>query len=104
MLPAEGAPAHLRRQIIGKTLVMRAGRQTAGGDVRLARVQGERVPEAQAGAAKEISRFHLALKYGTGEAEFNFMLDHYVAVLQVTDQEIIVGDPLSGKTTNFMLD
>jgi predicted double-glycine peptidase len=28
--------------------------------------------------------------------KFSFMLDHYVTVLDVTDQEITVGDPLSG--------
>jgi predicted double-glycine peptidase len=29
--------------------------------------------------------------------KYSFMVDHWVAVLQVTDSEVIVGDPLSGK-------
>ena len=28
--------------------------------------------------------------------KFGFMVDHYVTVLEVTDSEIIVGDPLNG--------
>jgi predicted double-glycine peptidase len=31
--------------------------------------------------------------------KYDFMVDHFVAVLGITDQEVIVGDPLSGKTT-----
>ena len=27
---------------------------------------------------------------------FNFMVDHYVAVLKITDSEVVVGDPLNG--------
>jgi ABC-type bacteriocin/lantibiotic exporter with double-glycine peptidase domain len=27
---------------------------------------------------------------------YSFMLDHYVAVLEVNDSEVIVGDPLNG--------
>ena len=30
--------------------------------------------------------------------KYDFMVDHFVAVLGITDQEVIVGDPLSGKT------
>jgi predicted double-glycine peptidase len=30
--------------------------------------------------------------------KYGFMVDHFVAVLGITDQEVIVGDPLSGKT------
>ena len=29
--------------------------------------------------------------------EFAFMVDHYVLVLEVTDQQVIIADPLSGK-------
>jgi ABC-type bacteriocin/lantibiotic exporter with double-glycine peptidase domain len=28
--------------------------------------------------------------------KFTFMVDHYVAVLEVTDSEVVVGDPLDG--------
>ncbi len=28
--------------------------------------------------------------------KFGFMVDHYVTVLEVTDSEVIVGDPLDG--------
>lgn len=31
--------------------------------------------------------------------KFSFMLDHYVTVLEVTDTQVIVGDPLKGKAT-----
>ena len=31
--------------------------------------------------------------------KFSFMVDHYVAVLQVTDSAVIVGDPLNGLVT-----
>ena len=31
--------------------------------------------------------------------KFSFMLDHYVAVLELTDKEVVLGDPLFGKTT-----
>jgi hypothetical protein len=31
--------------------------------------------------------------------KFSFLLDHYVTVLEVTDTEIVVGDPLNGKMT-----
>ena len=31
--------------------------------------------------------------------KFSFLLDHYVTVLEVTDNEVVVGDPLNGKTT-----
>jgi predicted double-glycine peptidase len=30
--------------------------------------------------------------------KYDFMVDHFVAVLGITDQDVIVGDPLSGKT------
>ena len=30
--------------------------------------------------------------------KFNFMIDHFVAVLDVTDKAVIVGDPLNGRT------
>jgi ABC-type bacteriocin/lantibiotic exporter with double-glycine peptidase domain len=30
--------------------------------------------------------------------KFNFMLDHYVTVLAVNDTEVVVGDPVVGKT------
>jgi peptidase C39-like protein len=30
--------------------------------------------------------------------KFSFMLDHYVTVLEVTDTEVVVGDPLNGLT------
>lgn len=40
---------------------------------------------------------------GAGEVlaiiKFTFLVDHYVAVLEVTDSEITVGDPLGGRTT-----
>jgi ABC-type bacteriocin/lantibiotic exporter with double-glycine peptidase domain len=28
--------------------------------------------------------------------KFGFMVDHYVTVLEVTDSEVVVGDPLNG--------
>lgn len=31
--------------------------------------------------------------------KFNFLIDHFVTVLAVTDKEVVVGDPLSGQTT-----
>lgn len=31
--------------------------------------------------------------------KFSFMLDHYVTVLEVTDTQVIVGDPMKGKAT-----
>ena len=31
--------------------------------------------------------------------KFAFLIDHYVTVLEVTDKEVIVGDPLEGKQT-----
>jgi hypothetical protein len=31
--------------------------------------------------------------------KFNLLLDHYVTVLEVNDQGILVGDPLLGLTT-----
>jgi hypothetical protein len=31
--------------------------------------------------------------------KFGFLADHYVAVLEVTDESVIVGDPLQGRTT-----
>ena len=30
---------------------------------------------------------------------FSFMVDHYVAILKVTDSSVIVGDPLNGLDT-----
>jgi uncharacterized protein len=40
---------------------------------------------------------------GAGEVlaviKYAFMVDHYVAVLQVTDDAVVVGDPLKGKQT-----
>lgn len=31
--------------------------------------------------------------------KFNFLVDHFVTVLEVTKQEVVVGDPLNGKVT-----
>jgi predicted double-glycine peptidase len=28
--------------------------------------------------------------------KFDFMVDHYVTILEVTDSEVVVGDPLNG--------
>jgi len=28
--------------------------------------------------------------------KFGFMVDHYVTVLEVTDSEVVIGDPLNG--------
>src|SRR5438445_330591 len=64
MLPAQGTPAHLRRETAGKTLALRAGRQTARSDVRLARVQGEQLSEAQRNAAEKISGRGMAVETG----------------------------------------
>src|SRR5213083_461440 len=62
MFRAEGAPQNLRREIAGETLVVRAGRQTTRGDVRLAGVQGQQLSEAQGNVAKEISRRGMAVE------------------------------------------
>jgi hypothetical protein len=32
----------------------------------------------------------------TNQTAFSFMVDHYVAILKVTDSAVIVGDPLNG--------
>jgi hypothetical protein len=41
---------------------------------------------------------------GVGEVlaviKFGFLVDHYVAVLEVTDKDITIGDPLSGRVTS----
>src|SRR5438477_12924582 len=67
MLHAQGTPAHLRRKTAGETLALRAGRQTARSDVRLARVQSEQLSETKTNVAEEISGRGMALKNGVVE-------------------------------------
>src|SRR6266566_1803303 len=72
MFRACGTPEHLRRPGADKILALRARRQTAGSDLRLARLQSEQLSKNQTGPAEEISWFCLGVNEA-GRAAFRVL-------------------------------
>src|ERR1051325_5568087 len=61
MFPAARASSHLRGEVAGETLAVRARRKASGSHVQLAGFQGQQLSKAQTGVDEEVSGLHLAL-------------------------------------------